>query len=237
MMLLIFVHVGQINNSTIPRNIAMVKVNTSGYGAALEAALFNPIFGLYTSNSSAPLQAEQGLRQLYEFGIYSYCAFVDGRHGTCGNHTIGEQFKPYDAITADMLSNYSFLSLTLIPETTFQDSKYLGQSSKAAYWMILFGTICAALALLTGIAKNSLTFFVSTIFSIGGSVLLLIGASLWTVMIKKSQAINTAMNPLNQVKIGITVSEGNGLFILWAAFVCLFVSVIPYMLSCCTYRG
>jgi len=81
-----------------------------------------------------------------------------------------------------------------------------------------------------GIAKNGVTFFVSTIFSIGGSVLLLIGASLWTVMIKKSQAINTAMNPLNQVKIGITVSEGNGLFILWAAFVCLFVSVIPYML-------
>jgi len=49
-------------------------------------------------------------------------------------------------------------------------------------------------------------------------------------MIKKSQAINTAVNPLNQVKIGITVVEGNGLFILWAAFVCLFVSVIPYML-------
>jgi hypothetical protein len=82
-----------------------------------------------------------------------------------------------------------------------------------------------------GIAKNhNLTFLVSVLFSIGGSVLLLIGASLWTVMIKKSQAINTAVNPLNQVKIGITVSEGNGLFILWAAFVCLFVSVIPYVL-------
>lgn len=61
-------------------------------------------------------------------------------------------------------------------------------------------------------------------------MLLLIGASLWTVMIKKSQAINTAVNPLSQVKIGIIVTEGNGLFILWAAFVCLFVSVIPYML-------
>jgi len=111
---------------------------------------------LYTSNASAALQAEQGLRQLYEFGLYSYCAFVDERQGTCGNHTVGEQFKPYDAITADMFSNYSFLSSTLIPETTFQDSKYLGQSSKAAYWMILFGTICAALALLTFVFSDGL---------------------------------------------------------------------------------
>jgi len=136
--------------------------------AALEAAILNPIFGLYTSNASAPLQAEQGLRQLYEFGLYSYCAFVDERQGTCGNHTIGEQFTPYDAITADMSSNYSFLSSTLIPETTFQDSKYLGQSSKAAYWMILFGTICAALALLTFVFSVGLASYSHRFYLTGG---------------------------------------------------------------------
>ncbi|KAJ3506087.1 hypothetical protein NLJ89_g7069 [Agrocybe chaxingu] len=241
MLLLIFVHVGQINTSTVPRNIAMVKVNMSGYGDALETFILNPVFGLYTDNASAPLQQQAGVREIYEFGLYSYCAYVDDTHGTCSNHTTGQRYTPYDVITADMTSNYSILTGPFIPETTFRDSKYLGESSRAAYWMLLLGTICAALALITGIAKNNWTFFVSAIFSIAGSLLLLIGAAIWTVIIKKSQSINNILlrlpNSNTTVGLGITVSEGNGLFIAWAAFVCLFLSIIPYMLSCCTYRG
>jgi len=197
----------------------------------------NPVQALYTNNGSAPLQAQAGVRQTYEFGLYSYCAFVQDGTGICGNHTIGEQFQPFDMITADMLSNYSVLSAAFIQSPTFRDSKYLGQLSKATYWMFLLGTICAALTVLTGILKNNLTFFVSSLFAVFGSVLLLIGASVWTVMIKKSQAINTALNAVSQQPLGITLSAGSGLFIAWAAFVCLAVSVIPYGISCCTYRG
>ncbi|KAF8973850.1 actin cortical patch SUR7/pH-response regulator pali [Flammula alnicola] len=239
LLLLIFVHVGQINTSTIPRKIFMVKVNMSAYGDAVQAAIFNPVFDLYTNNASAPLNAQQGLRQFYEFGLYSYCAYVDEKAGICGNHTAGQEFKPYDIVTSDMISNFSILSATpLIPlDLTFKDSKYLGQTSKAAYWMILLGTICAALALVTGIAKNNLTFFVSSIFSAVGCIFLLIAASLWTVLIRKTEAINTALQAGNQQSVGISISEGSGLFLTWAAFVCLFVSVIPYAIMCCTYRG
>jgi len=215
----------------------MVRVNMSAYGAAIQAAILNPVQGLYTNNWSAPLQAEAGVRQTYEFGLYSYCAFVQDGRGICGNHTIGEQFRPFDTISADMLGNYSVLSAAFIQNSTFRDSKYLGQLSQAAYWMFLLGTICAALTLLTGILKNNLTFFVSSTFAVFGSVLLLIGASLWTVMIKKSQAINTTLNAVTQQPLGITLSGGSGLDIAWAAFVCLTVSVIPYGISCCTYRG
>ncbi|KAF8807667.1 hypothetical protein BYT27DRAFT_7165643 [Phlegmacium glaucopus] len=237
LILLIFLHVGQINTSAVPRKISMVKVNMSSYGAAIQAAIFNPVQGLYTNNGSASLQAEAGVRQTYEFGLYSYCAFVQDGTGICGNHTIGEQFRPFDTISADMLGNYSVLSAAFIQNSTFRDSKYLGQLSKAAYWMFLLGTICAALTVLTGILKNNLTFFVSSTFAVFGSVLLLIGASLWTVMIKKSQAINTTLNAVTQQPLGITLSSGSGVFIAWAAFACLAVSVIPYGISCCTYRG
>ncbi len=115
---------------------------------ALEALILNPVIGLYTNNTSAPLQAEAGVRQLYEFGLYSYCAYVDAKAGICSNHTVGYPYTPYNIITADMSSNYSILSAPFIPDNSFRDSNYLGNSSKAASWLILLGTIAIALALL-----------------------------------------------------------------------------------------
>jgi hypothetical protein len=81
-----------------------------------------------------------------------------------------------------------------------------------------------------GIAKNHLTLSVSSVISTIGAFFLLVAASLWTVLIKKTQAINTVVQAVNGESVGITVSEGNGLFLTWAAFVCLFVSIIPYVL-------
>ena len=73
---------------------------------------------------------------------------MDPNAGICGNTTAGQRFMPYDIITADMSSNYSILSSPFIPNNSFRDSKYLGDSSKAAYWLILLGTVSTAVALL-----------------------------------------------------------------------------------------
>ncbi|KAJ3512629.1 hypothetical protein NLJ89_g3415 [Agrocybe chaxingu] len=212
-------------------------VNASGYGDSL-AVFIRPdnVTGLYTLNASAPLQERAGLRQHYEFGLYSYCAFVDvgERAGICSNKTIGTQFRPYDALTGDMALNYSILTNNFLPALTFSDGKYTGSLTKAAYWMLLLGTVCAALALLTGIAKNNLTFFVSAIFSIVGSILLLIGASIWTIVINKSASINDLLIFIRQTgtqsPVGISVSMGTAMYLTWAAFACLFASVFPYLI-------
>ena len=240
---------------------------------SLHNALTDPIEGLYTSNASTPLETEAGLRLFYEFGLYSHCGYISDTQGICTNHTAGRQFKPYDAITSDMAANYTRITEAVVVGTTFQNSHYLGQSSKAAYWMLLLGTLCAFLALLTsvfpiktssgllktkhcgysGILKNSLTFFVSTLFSIGGSLLILVGASIWTVLIKRTDTVNNVLIGLPPIPVGIVVSAGSGLFLAWAAFACMVVSIVPYMIryvlfadqrcqaknkhSCCTYRG
>lgn len=64
---------------------------------------------------------------------------------------------------------------------------------------------------------------------------LLIGASIWSASINRSQSINSLRlefpNSNNQVAIGIIVSAGNGLYIAWAAFVLMFCSVLPYMIK------
>jgi hypothetical protein len=119
----------------------------------------DPVFDLYTDNASAPLQAAAGLRQIYKFGIYSHCAYLNDTAGRCGNKTIGDQFKPYDAITGDMSANWSIFTQSFIPDSTFRDSKFLGHNSKAAYWMLLFGLLCAAAAFITYVACASLLNF------------------------------------------------------------------------------
>ena len=69
-------------------------------------------------------------------------------------------------------------------------------------------------------------------FSIAGSILILIGASIWTVLIKRTEAINNLLIGLPPVSVEIVVSSGSGLFLTWAAFACMVVSVVPYMIRC-----
>ncbi|KAF7306571.1 hypothetical protein MIND_00448400 [Mycena indigotica] len=239
LLLLIFVHVGQINTSSVPHGVSLVKINVSQYGEALHVALIDDIDHLYTNNASAPLQAGAGLRQLYEFGLYSHCAYVNSSAGRCTNTSIQQEFRPYEALTSDMRANYTDITNFILSGTTFANSNSLGHSSRAAYWMLLLGTICAAIALFTGVAKYSFTFFISTGFSVLGSVFILIGASIWTTLIKRAETVNSIMigNASNPVSVGIQVSSGPALFLMWASFASLFVSVVPYMISCCTYRG
>jgi hypothetical protein len=130
------------------------------YDSRALGAAFNPdpIYGLYTSNASAPLGVQAGLRQLYEFGLYSHCAYVNRTVGICSNTTVASKFLPYDAITSDMSTNYTQATDSFLKGTTFHNSNYLGTQSKAAYYLILLGTICTALTLLSSVLFYSILF-------------------------------------------------------------------------------
>jgi len=173
--------------------------------------------------------------------------------GSCSNHTFARPFTPYVYITSDMLSNYTILSNNFIPDTTFRDSGYLRNSGKAAYWTLLLGTICGGFAIVTyvfqlllsfsrshpscdnrGIAKNHLTFFLSAIFSLTSAILLLIASSTYSILIKKCEAINSILLTVattdQKIPLGIVVSGGTGIYLIWAACVCMVLSVIPYFI-------
>jgi uncharacterized membrane protein len=85
-----------------------------------------------------------------------------------------------------MLANYSQFTDAIIVDTTFRNDQYLSASSNAAYYMFLMGTLCAGLAVITGVMKHTISFFASTALSILGSLFLLIGSAIWTVLVKKS---------------------------------------------------
>jgi len=237
-LLLIFVHVGQINTSKVPSRIAMAKINVSGYGDALRQVFFNPIDDLYTDNASLPLGASLGLRQYYEFGLYQHCGYLDGKQGTCSNYTVDNQFRPFDALTADMAPSYVIYTRAAIVDIPFVDSDYLGPLSQSAYRTLLTGFIASIIAVVLGLWKRNFTFFASTVLSIAGSINLLVGASIWTVMIHKSASVNRLIvgQEGNPSPVGIEVTAGNALYLTWAAFACLTISTVPYMISCCTLR-
>ncbi len=69
---------------------------------ALQTALLDPIFGLYTTNFSEPLLQSQGLRQYYEFGLYAHCGYNESSVGLCSNHSAAYQYRPYAIMTGDM---------------------------------------------------------------------------------------------------------------------------------------
>ncbi len=145
-------------------------MNVSGYGCVLDlsvtsylvlipvrhglnVALGDPIEGLYTDNASAPLEAMQGVRQMYKFGLYSHCGYVDDSSGICSNSSAANRFEPLTVIIADMASNYSRFTTAIVTQGTFVDSDYLGEFTNAAYYLILVGTVATALAFITYVLR------------------------------------------------------------------------------------
>lgn len=213
----------------------------------------DPPDGLFTKNASAPLEQQLGLRHEYKFGLYGHCAYVNDTAGLCSNTSAANRFEPFNAIVGDMLPNFTSISTVLLSNYTISDSAYLGNFSNGAYYLLLIGSICAALALITsvlprscrafhfraetllncsGVLKHALGFLASAVLGVIGSLMLLISCTIWTVLIKKTQSINSALAgpAAAPVPLGIDVSIGNGLYLAWGAFACLTISLVPYMI-------
>lgn len=246
LLLLIFAHVGQINTGSVPRGIYMARVDTGAYIDALQATLGpNVLEPLYATNDEEPLQARRGLRTTYDFGLYSYCGrLVDTEtHGICSNQTAAATFRPYEILISDIprtpTQDYLQLTNILIPDTNaFRDSPYLGDHTRAAYYMILIGTILAGLAFFTMLFKHTATLLASTILHVFSALFILVGAAIWTVMIQKANEVSRIYIPdAVNTPLGIEVSLGPGLLLLWAGFAIMTVSIIPSMITCMTYRG
>ncbi|KAI0274779.1 hypothetical protein BC834DRAFT_849544 [Gloeopeniophorella convolvens] len=236
-MLLIFVHVAQISTSSVPRGIAMAKMNVSQYGQTLAKGLGDPITNLYATNASAPLGEEDGIRNVYKFGLYSYCGYLNNTAGRCSNTTIANKYQPFNALIADMALNYSALTIFIINGTSSFESQSMATHTHSAYYLILLGTIFAFLALVIGVVKHTFAFLASACLAVLATTFVLAGAALWTAAINSSESVNGLILNTTNIPLGIEVSSGSGLSLLWAAVGCLFASLIPYLISCCTFRG
>ncbi|KZP00761.1 hypothetical protein CALVIDRAFT_211940 [Calocera viscosa TUFC12733] len=235
--LLVFAHVGQINTSKLPSSLSMVSMNVTSFASCLENSTGDPFPGMYQPNASAPLGEHLGLRDIYSWGFFSYCASVVTNTTViqCTNHTFGYRFNPLDAMLSDILSNSSTISQFTIPQTTqFTNMTYLGNLSNAGFYLIFVGTLCAFLATVLAIKHHRLTFAISMSFLIASIVLVLAGSALWTTIVQGAMQIN--MTPAAGGScLGIAVSHGTSQWLIWAAFAVLVLSLPPYVISFVSY--
>ena len=232
----------------------MTKVETSPlshltFRQALARGLGDPINGLYATNASAPLQEAAGIRQVYKYGLYSYCGYLNGSAGACSNSTFGNKYLPYNDILEDMSLNYSALTIFIINGTSSFTSQSIGSHTRSASYLILIGTICAFLAFvmwvailylfpycprlitpLSGVYKHTIAFFISGCLAILATIFILTAAALWTTAINTSESVNGLILNTTNIPLGIEVSSGPGLSLLWAAVGLLIASLVPYLI-------
>ncbi len=78
--------------------------------------------------------------------------------------------------------------------------------------------------------KRTFTFLASACLAMVATVFVLTGASLWTSAVNSSESVNGLILNTTNIPLGIEVSSGSGLSLLWAAVGCLFASLIPYLI-------
>jgi len=245
-LLLIFAHVGQINTGNVPHGISLATMNITDFGAALAAATGDLKPGLYNTTDGAPLGMHLGLRHIYSWGAYSYCAStttINGTSSICTPTSMPKPFRPADVIlddTPETPFNYTIQvrGVLIQDQSDWKNSDYLGYFSTAAYWFMFLGTLGTVMAFITGLVQSRTTFWLATSLAVFSTLCILISASIYTAIVGKAQGINSEQwtTPTGSVPLGIVVSFGNALWLLWTAFICLFLSVVPYVISCCTYR-
>ncbi|KAG8928381.1 hypothetical protein FRC03_001752 [Tulasnella sp. 419] len=238
LLLLIFAHVGQIDTSNVPRNVNMVSMNVSGYGQALYAATGSNAPGLYVENATLPLNHSMGLRQNYAWGLYGHCGYIDvdsRKQGLCSNSSFAYRFVPFDVMLGDVPEQYYIQTRTLVPNVTkFKDSGFLGGLTGPAFYLLFIGTLATFAAVVTGVIRHKYTFTAAAFFSIIATLFILIGASIWTSAINSAKSVNMVV-VRGGVSLGVTINAGSALWLFWAAFVLLLMSILPYVISCWSY--
>ncbi|GAA5830086.1 hypothetical protein JCM5353_000703 [Sporobolomyces roseus] len=247
-LLLVFSNIAQINPNSVPRHLRIVSIDTSGLAEALSASSgaaisnFTNIYApdntpYFTKNSEET--RHDGLRKTYEWGLWSYCSSngaVGEDRSYCEDASIYPAFQPAKVLLGDIPSDYSNQLQETLPENVFSASDYLGHYTRVASYLILVGSLSTALAAIFALFARRCAFTLAAIFSIISFLALAVGLVIYTVIFERAiQAINDAT--VSGFKVGLTLSYGNALWILWAACGCMLFAIPPTALACCFGRN
>lgn len=246
--LIIFGQIGQLSTATVTRNLRIVSINVAGFGEAIGEVtnnggnnltdLYNKDTPYFTKNPAGP-GPHDGLRQNYEFGLWNYCA-TNGPVGSaprsyCTSRGFGSTIQPAVILEQDIPERFVPALRRALPETVFTADSYLGTYTKAATYLIFIGSIAAALVMLIGLIAQRFAFFLGSLLALLSFLSLAVGLVIYTVIFSRVIAgINTAT--IQGTKVGITVSYGYSLWILWAAAGVMLLSILPFAIACCTGR-
>jgi len=216
--------------------IALLKSVTSR--TALATSLGHSVTDLYNNSGPVILRQHLGLRQQYKWGLHGYCAYSKTPNSSrmgCEGGAFDTMVVPIDAILGDIPDSYLSNVTTLISSSAFTDSRYLLNTIRPASIFVFIGMLSLACTLLCGIVKSPLTFLFATICNLCSVLSLVIGISIWTVLVQQVREVNSAH--VLGTPLGIEVQRGSGILLMWAAVIPVILALPLYMVPCMTYRG
>lgn len=228
--LCVFANIGQLTENVVPRNIRYVHVDTTGLGNALSRAGVS-VSDLYAANQAAPEGTGAGIKNSYQWGLYSYCAGAkSGSDRACSDRHFGFEFLPLNAILSDAPESDRAAIQNFLPNGTFRNSNYLGDYSRPAMYLIFIGSCLSFLAWVAGLLSHRFAFLFAAFLALLAALTLGVGAAILT-------AIYTKARHSVGSQYGVVVHYGDALWVTWGAFVACVLAIVPYILSCCTGRS
>jgi hypothetical protein len=101
--------------------------------------------------------------------------------------------------------------------------------SKAAFYLLIIGTILGGLALVIGFLAHRVAFLLAAVLAFLGFLLTIAGCIIWVVILSRVRS------SINGNGSGVNVSYGNALWIYFASSGCLLFATLPC--TFCSYAS
>ncbi|KAI5479114.1 integral membrane protein [Pseudohyphozyma bogoriensis] len=233
--LLIFGLLGQVNDSYVPRHLSLFNVDVSALPAVIASAAVNLTAKDITYSGSdkyvSGATQGQGLRAQYSWGFWSYCAATKVGTGEvpqyCDLSGFNERTRPVDSLYKDIPTVYQDGFNVTIPDSLWNLDGTAGDLSHAANAAVFLGALLTVLTTLVGCCAQKWAFVLSAVLAALSFVFVGAGTAVYTAVVMKAQ------DALTGNALGIKVSIGYGLWIMWGATAGVLLAVLPYFLACC----
>lgn len=243
LVLALIAQVSQINGTIIPRHLSLISLDTSGFLGALSAssgdgvANLTSIYATASNETATRLPDHDGLRQRYQFGMYSYSAFGDSQDSPDYVTPRGffSSFAPATALLADVPTKYSAVVKGALPDNVFTEDEYLGTITKAANAVAFVGTATLAIGWLFALIPAQCLAGFSALLSLISTLCLIASSAVYLVIVSKVQAAVQDVK-IDDVALGLSVSYGTGLWLLTAAAFLELFALAAMTIACCCGR-
>lgn len=242
--LTIIANVAQINGTLIPRQIALVTLNTEGFLDAISAANdmgitnLTDVYVAKSANDTATREGKHdGLRESYSWGLWSYCAGSDDSFPDyCTPCAFGARFQPAAVLLADLPEKYAQEYNATIPANIFTEDSYLGMLTHASSLLAFAGAVAVGLGWLLSMIAFKWTFIFAALLQLVGALCLAVSAVVYTIIASKVQDALKDVK-IDGVALGLSLAYGKALWILWAGAIAAVLAVVPLLIACCLGRS
>lgn len=242
LVLALIANVSQINGTLVPRQLSIVELSTTGLQDAISAANdigitnLTDVYAKPSEDTATRDSNHDGLRLSYSYGFWSRCAGASqGSPDYCTPRAFGAEFSPATQLLADLPDKYAAAFNKTVPASIFTDNGYLQDFTRAASLLAFAGSAAVGLGWLLAFLPWKFFFAASAVFSLVGTLALAISAVIYTIIVSRVSAA-VADATVEGVKLGLTVSMGKGLYLLWGATAASLVSVLSLTFACCCGR-